>query len=747
MANTIDFNVDSNAMTVLNQTATAADGAAKGIKTLKAQYADLKKQQDQFDPGTEKFNQLSQKMGELKDRMNDAAEAVKGNTGPAIEGMSNTFGIMGQQLGNLDFEGLTQSIGTFSANLGRVNIASMTGSLKAMIQAGVAGFKTLGKVILANPIFLLIGAIVGIIAYWEELSDLVSGKSKMLESLNKQLDTLKSQEQTLTRELALQKALGAGAAQILKTELELLKNKQKQAEVAMKIAYAEKNREEFLAAQQAQLQAINELEIRKVKINTDAQALLDKIRAGTDDQYNKQLLQNQAFSEYKTRTEELGVLQQLNNERAAQLNNEIAAARRAGNNALADDLVLQRESLKLQNISLQSNKDEIWNAGEAAKDNVKTEKELEAIAKAKAAAAERKAKADAESKRITDEAVAVDKEITAIEKALADSKKTEQKREIDDLLAAQKVREDAYKADKRSAEDMRSLNIAHSMEMQLLLEKYKKINQDAADEQAAKDKDDADKRKEEKKKELQDLQAIIDEADKGNIMQQYTKQQQELIANDEYYQQLISQAEAAKISSEALVTEQARKENEIKKKYQDDDKKLAIDNANAKLEIAQEGLTALTALGDAYFSTQLANVQKGSKAELDLKKKQFAFNKKLQIGGAIMDTAKAITAAIAANPFPSPTLPVSIALASITGAAQIAKIASTKFDGGGGSGGGVNIPTTGADGTTAPSPANFAFLQNQPNQQPPLQAYVVGAQVSSNLEAQQLIQNQSRLGG
>ncbi len=87
MANTIDFNVDSNAMTVLNQTATAADGAAKGIKTLKAQYAELKKQQDQFDPGTQKFNEISQKMGELKDRMNDAAEAVKGNTGPAIEGM------------------------------------------------------------------------------------------------------------------------------------------------------------------------------------------------------------------------------------------------------------------------------------------------------------------------------------------------------------------------------------------------------------------------------------------------------------------------------------------------------------------------------------------------------------------------------------------------------------------------------------------------------------------------------------
>jgi hypothetical protein len=54
---------------------------------------------------------------------------------------------------------------------------------------------------------------------------------------------------------------------------------------------------------------------------------------------------------------------------------------------------------------------------------------------------------------------------------------------------------------------------------------------------------------------------------------------------------------------------------------------------------------------------------------------------------------------------------------------------------------------SGGGGMAAPSPANFAFVQNQPNQQPPLQAYVVSTQVSSNLEAQQLINNQARLGG
>jgi hypothetical protein len=725
----------------LKKTDDSATKTEEAVKSLAKQFSELKKQQEQYKPNTKEFKELTLQMAELKKQMKESADAVVQNTQPAVEGLRGTFATMKEQVMNFNFEGLTESLKSFTVNLARVNVSSITGSLKAMLAAGVQGFKTLGNVIKKNPIFILVGVLIAVIAYWEELSDFVTGKSKMLENLKAQAEALKAQEQSLTRELALQKALGAGAAAILRLELDLLKNKQAQAETAMKIAYAEKNREEFLTAQQAQLQAINDLELAKVKINTDAQALLDKIRAGTDDQYNKQLLQNQAFSEYKIQTERLGVLQEDNNRRAAQLNNEIAAARKAGNNALADDLVIQRESLKLQNISLQANKDEIWNAGEAAKDTVKTEKELEAIAKAKAAAAERKAKADAESKRIRDEAITVDKEIVAIEKALADSKKTEQKREIDDLLAAQKVSEDKYKADERSAKDMRALNIAHSIEMQLLLEKYKKINQDAADEQAAKDKDAADKRKEDKAKELQDLQAIIDAADKGNIMQQYTKQQQELIANDEYYQQLISQAEAAKISSEALVTEQARKENEIKKKYQDEEVKLALQAANDKLEIAQQGMTALSSLGDAYFSTQLANVEAGSKAELNLKKKQFAFNKKMQIGGAIMDTAKAITAAIAANPFPSPTLPVSIALASITGAAQIAKIASTKFDGGSGTPAPPSIPTGGGN---APA-IDFSGANMQVNAPGTVETYVLAGNVANALEARQKIIDQSHL--
>jgi hypothetical protein len=720
----------------INQELAKTDAATKAVekstKTLKAQYADLKKQQDQFDPGTEKFNQLSIKMGELKDRMNDAAEAVKGNTGPAIEGMSNTFGIMGEQLSNLDFEGLTQSIQTFSGNLARVDTAALGSGLKAAFQAGVAGLKALGKAVLANPIFLLVGVIVAVIAYWKELSDFVTGKSKMLENLNKQAEALKSQEQALTRELALQKALGAGAAAILQTELALLKNKQKQADTAMKIAYLEKDREAFLTAQQAQLQAINELELRKVKINTDAQALLDKIRASTDDQYNKQLLQNQAFSEYKARTEELSVLQQDNAERIKQLNYDILMAQTSGNTELEKKLKLEQQSLTNQNISLQNNKDEIWNAGEAAKDTVKTEKELEAIAKSKAAAAERKAKADADAKKIQEDALEVDKRLDAIEKDRADAKKTALNKEIDDTLALQKTEEEAYKKANKSEKELQDLKIRHSLELQDLLQKFAKLEQEIADEKAAKLKQLQQEGINQKQAELIELQSIIDAADEANFQATLSKQEQELMAQQDYYFQLKTQAEAAGLDTAALVEEQARKENEIKEKYRQEDKAKRMANIQSGFEMADLALGALMDLNQA--------AAKGDEAS---QRKTFERNKLMQKAQATIAMASGIVQQLAV---PQDQLTgmnfVKAAALAAAGIANIVKINQTQFQGNtpSPSGGNLNAPT----GTNAPA-IDFSGMNLQNNAPGGLETYVLAGNVANALEARQKIIDQSYL--
>lgn len=699
----------------------------KSTKTLKAQYAELKKQQDQTELGTEKFNQLSIKMGELKDRMNDAAEAVKGNTGPAIEGMSNTFGIMGDQLSNLDFEGLTQSIQTFSGNLSRIDTKALAGGMKAAFQAGIAGAKALAVTLYKNPIFILVGVLIAVIAYWEELSDFVTGKSRMLENLNKQVEALKAQEQALTRELALQKALGAGGGQILKTELDILKNKQYQAEAAMKIAYLEKDKAKFLEAQQAQLTAINDLEIRKIKVYTDTKALLDKIRAGKNDEYNKQLLQNEAFSVFKNQTEQIALQQKDLNAQSTDLALQMQRAQQAGNKALEEKLRLQREGLLNHVKDLQGQKDEIWNAGIQAQAEVKTEKELAAIAARKAKQAERKSAADAAAKKLADDILAIEEHMVEVQRSLMPDKE----REILLLEEKQKAELKTYEKAKKSETDITELKKTHATELKIINDKYAKEAQDKLDEIALKEKEAAEERKKEKQKEVEDLQAIIDAADKNNIMQQYTKQQQELIANDEYYQQLISQAKASGLDSEALVTEQARKENEIKKKYRDEDAANRMANIQQGFEMASLGLDALMSLNDA--------AAKGDEAS---QRKTFERNKLMQKAQATIAMASGIVTQLAV---PQDQLTgmnfVKAAAIAAAGIANIVKINQTQFTGG------TTPSTANLNEPTGPSaPAiDFSGANMQVNAPGSTETYVLAGNVANALEARQKIIDQSHL--
>lgn len=158
-----------------------------------------------------------------------------------------------------------------------------------------------------------------------------------------------------------------------------------------------------------------------------------------------------------------------------------------------------------------------------------------------------------------------------------------------------------------------------------------------------------------------------------------------------------------------------------------------------EFEMASNALGALMELNNAFNANSEAAARR-----------QFAINKAFSLSQAIINTYQAVNAALTAGGNPAKLATgaqfVEAGIALTAGLANVVKISQTKFDGASiPSGSGMNAASAG--GTAAPSPANFAFLGNQPNQQPPLQAYIVGAQVSSNLEAQQLIQNQSRLGG
>jgi hypothetical protein len=80
----------------------------------------------------------------------------------------------------------------------------------------------------------------------------------------------------------------------------------------------------------------------------------------------------------------------------------------------------------------------------------------------------------------------------------------------------------------------------------------------------------------------------------------------------------------------------------------------------------------------------MKNVVKGGKAEEDLAKKQFKFNKSMQLAGAVVDAGKAVTASLAAAPLAIGVVPNPVGIANLVAtaamsAANIAKIAATQF--------------------------------------------------------------------
>ena len=737
MAKTIDLVVNSNGVEVLNKTTVAAEGTAEAVKSLNKQYSDLKKQQEQYKPNTKEFKELTNQMIQLKKQMKESADAVNQNAQPAIEGLRSSFSMMREQIMNLDFEGLSQSVNLVAGNLGKLKPSDISKGFSDLLTAGKNALKGLGQAIKANPIFFLASAIIGVIVYWKELEALVGNKSGMIQSLKQQVDLFSRQTKVLERNVTLLKSTKASAGEIYQAELDVLNAKDKQLTAAYKLALLEGEQaaisesraalEDTRAEKQAKLNAtIAEGHSMAQDIvaegNKDVALQQAKIKASQQYIDDAQKLEI-AISEQKKQQEKLNIelgkasehayVYRGDTDRAAEI------ARRDLQNA-QDKVNAQEKLIKQSEKDLKIIKAkgiEVWN-------NTKTAEEQ---AKIDEAAAVRKAQREAEAKKLADELLAIKKELADWDRRnLSDLDK-----ELFLLNQRQKLEVETYKKAKKSAEETAALLKFHQEEEQAIRDKYAKIQSD-------KENQATQQRLNAKQLELIELQDIIDAADEANFQATLSKQNQELIANKDYYFNLITQAETAGLDTAALIEEQGRKENEIKDKYRKEDEAKQTATQEFRLKQLSESLGALSALNDAF-------TKKGQEQS----KKQFKIQKALNLASAVVDTYGGINRALNDKTMPSTT--ARIIQASIVGAmglANVLKISKTEY-GNASVPSGTNMSAGGGDngGTMAPSPANYDFISQQPNQQPPLQAYIVGSQVSSNLEAQQLIQNQSRLGG
>ena len=183
--------------------------------------------------------------------------------------------------------------------------------------------------------------------------------------------------------------------------------------------------------------------------------------------------------------------------------------------------------------------------------------------------------------------------------------------------------------------------------------------------------------------------------------------------------EVAEKAEALRIENEAKEIARIEKEKSREKELRD-----------KKIQMGQQAFGAL-----ADLSTLFAN---GNEAE---QRKAFQISKAANLGLAIMNTANAVTGALAEPSIIPGERFFKAALAGATGGINIAKIAATQFQA-------TGDTSTGATPTaSAPRTPSFDIIQAQPQmqlgalQQQPVKAYVVSGEVST---AQALDRNRVR---
>lgn len=181
MANNIDFNVSTNAVTVLNQTAGAAENTAKGFTSAKAELRALNNQLLTMDQTSDAFKKASARAAELKDNISDLGAEINANAGNAFEGLSNNVGLFGSRLMSLDLKGAGQALSGMGSAVGKIDFKTVKNELGGLAK----GLKDLGMAVLTNPFFLAVGVLAAIAYNFEEISKWASQTSREQQNLAK----------------------------------------------------------------------------------------------------------------------------------------------------------------------------------------------------------------------------------------------------------------------------------------------------------------------------------------------------------------------------------------------------------------------------------------------------------------------------------------------------------------------------------------------------------------------------------
>ena len=667
-----------------------------GVSEIRKQLKELKNEYlNATDPT--RMAEIADQAGNLQKKLEGANKAFQGFTeGTNLEQAQGAFTNLQDSITNLDFAKAGKQVSVFNQTLKALKPEDFTTQISGLGKTFLGLGQTIGILakqfiafgvsLLANPIFLLVAVITAIVAAILIFLNKIGILKKVIDALMKPINDLIQGFKDLTDWLGI-------------TSYAAEENAAKMVEANEKVMASSKERQETLTGN-------FDYEIKMAKIYGQETLDLELAKSKAIGTESKKRL----TSAQRALEAQLALGDDANKETIKKLKDQIKEEsllikdqRRERNLLVAQDIVDKRE--------------------QAAKELEEEKKNAEARRKAAADAAKKRAE---DERKFAENRLAAARLIKDLEIALIQS---DADREI---VATQekyaRLIEDVQKNENYTKDEKIRIQKLYQQELEAELGKQEQAQIDAEKEKNQKILDEYNAGLV-KQYELADQQALKIqelEADTAEKLIELAKQKRALqyeadIAAAGENQELIKlltlqyQNDLNKIEKDASDARIKLKQDEEAKKREE-----ALKTANEEIERAERTINSIQQLGDVAFAIKMKKVKKGSKEEEELAKKQFKFNKAMQLGGAIIDGAKAVTASLAAaplalGPVPNPAGIASLAAAVSTSALNIAKIASTQFNssaaGGGGGGEGAGIPAASSTSTTGATPAFNLFGQ------------------------------------
>ena len=657
-----------------------------GIGAIKKELRELKGEIASA-TDSEQVAKLSQRAGELKDQLADANEQVNiFASGSKFEQVSNGLGSIKSSIMSLDFAEAAEKSKLLTNAIKGINPADLAAQFKGFGQtvlglgsavgAAMKQFIAFGISLLANPIFLLVAVITAIVVAILLLLNKMGILKKIIDFLMKPINDLIQGFKDLTDWLGITSfAAEENAEKMLAANEQIMESSKARQETIVgnfdyEIRMAKIYGQETLDLELAKSKAIGSE--AKTRLKSAEKALKAQQKLG-DDADEKEIKKLKAQI-----TEE---------------NTIITNQRRERNAIVAEDAVKKDEDAK--------------------KELDKQKQNNEKIAKANADAAKKAADA---AKKFAEDRLAAQRTIADLEIALIANDNEREIATINEKYVRQM--QDLQKNEALTAAEKTRLAELYNQQLQVDLKKQEQTVIDA------------EKAKQQKVNDLVKANQEAAQQAEEDYYEQYrllvmNEQSREVEGVNSKYFQLIAKAEQFGLDTKVLKEQQEKELADIAKKYADKQAKdaldaevkkrtAALDTANAALKLAEDSTKAIQAVGDIAFGAKMAKVKKGSKEEEELAKKQFKFNKAMQLSGAIIDAGKAITASLASSPLtilgvPSPGGIAALVATAATSAANIAKIASTQFTSTGGGGGNETptLPSASSSSTTGTATPSF----------------------------------------